>query len=547
MATAAIYARYSTDEQRPTSLEDQIRVCKEKAEREGYTVPEELIFRDAAISGTGKALKKRAGYHALLKAWEEEAFEALIVDQQCRLFRDDIECALMKQRIERTNVRVLTAEGFDTRTPSWQVQFGLLGIINEQYARENRHRVIRGMKGQLERGFQIADAPFGYYAEKKLDEEGEPIGTYWRVHEEDAKIVREMYWMRLQGKSFAGIAEALNNRGIASPRRARDGTPGHWRPASVMRLLGNTIYRGTFVWNGSSATAAKAKKEKRALETQEFARPELRLVNDDTWYRCNERSGLRKVRGGARHPFARLVSCGECGSVLTVSGSEPYKAMYCSSCAQERRVGVRQKGVPYVSVEGLRQVLLAVLRVIFSGDCVAEFKDTLRKRLEGRGSGELLEVKERLAKVRKASERLARKLREIDDDDEFIERELDAVRDERKQLEARLAKLDQTLSRQDKKSIERQLKANPLRHMLRILHAGAVAERSRAVLGRLFPRITLLARPRRFVAVYELELSKGVAFAEAAGTEVVEQGLTTCRVRVSTSAKRPVEWLVEIL
>lgn len=547
MATAAIYARYSSDEQRPTSLEDQVRLCKEKAEREGYTVPKSLIFRDAAISGTGKALKKRAGYHALLEAWEADGFEALIVDQQCRLFRDDLECALMKQRIERTGVRVMTVEGFDTRTLNWQVQFGLVGVINEQYSREHRHRVIRGMKGQLERGYQIADAPFGYDAEEELDKEGEPVGTHWSVNEERANIVRGMYRMRLEGKSFAGIAEDLNKRGIPSPRQSRDGTPGHWRPGSVLRVLRNTIYRGVFVWNGSCFTAAKAKKERRKVETEEFARPNLRLVDDETWYRCNERSGPRRLHGGAKHPFARLVACGECGSVLTVSGSEPYKAMYCSPCAQERRVGVRKGDVPYVSVEGLRQVLLVVLEEFFSADWVEEFKDTLRERLEGRGSTELLEVKERLAKVRKASERLARKLRDMDDDDEFIERELDGARVERKHLEERLAKLEQALSRQDKKAIETQLEVNPLRHVLGILHRGSMAERSRAALGRLFPRITLVERPRRHVAVYEVQLCRGVAFAEATHTQVVEQGLTTRRVRVSTSAKRPVEWVVEVL
>lgn len=547
MATAAVYARYSTDEQRPTSLEDQIRLCKERADREGYRVPRDLIFQDAAVSGTGKALKKRAGYHALLDAWEAGKFEALIVDQQCRLFRDGLECALMKQRIEQTGVRVLTTDGFDTRTTNWQVQFGLVGIIHEQYTREHRHRVIRGMKGQLDRGFQIADTPFGYDAEEELDEKGELVGTHWRINEERANIIRDMYQMRLAGKSFAGIAEELNTRGIHSPRCARDGTPGHWRPASVMRVLRNTIYRGVFVWNGSTFTAAKAKKEKREIKTEDFTRAELRLVDDDTWFRCNERSAPRKLRGGAKHPFSRLVSCGECGSVLTVSGSEPYKAMYCSVCAQERRVGMRKRSVPYVSVEGLRQVLLVVLEKVFAEHCVGEFKDTLRERLEGLGSKELVEVSERLARARRASERLARKLREMDDSDEFIEREFDAAREERKQLEARLAKLEQALSRQDKEAIEKQLKANPSRHVLQILHGGSMAERSRAVLGRLFPRITLVARPRRFVTVYELELSRGVAFAEVTNTQVVEQGLTMLRVRVSTSARRPVEWAVEIL
>lgn len=547
MATAAIYARYSTDEQRPTSLEDQIRLCTEKAEREGYSVPESLVFTDAAISGSEKGLEKRAGYRALIEAWEAGTFDALVVDQQCRLFRDDMECAIAKQRIERTGVRVMTAEGFDTAVTNWQVQFGLLGVINAQYLREMRHRVIRGMQGQLERGYQIGDAPFGYYAEKELDKDGESVGTHWRIKDDEAEIVRGMFKARLQGRSYAAIAEGLNAQGIKSPRRARDDTPGHWRPASVLRVLANTIYRGVSVWNGSAYTAAKAKKENRKLKCKEYLRPELRLVDDETWQRCNARTGPRKLRGGAKHPFSGLVMCGECGSVLSVSGSEPYKGMNCAACAQDRRVGVRSKPVAYASVEGLRQVLLAVLQELFTDDAVEEFKDTLRERLEGRSTGELLAVKEQLARVRRSSERLARKLREIDDDDEYIEREFDSAREERKRLEARLAQLEQELSRQDQHAIEKQLEVNPLQHVLRILHGGWSAARSGVLLARLFPRIVLVERPRRHVTVYELELSRGVAFAEATDSQVVEQGLVKLRTRVSTSAKRPVEWLVEIL
>ncbi len=35
---AALYARYSSDQQRAASIEDQFRVCRERAEREGWNV-----------------------------------------------------------------------------------------------------------------------------------------------------------------------------------------------------------------------------------------------------------------------------------------------------------------------------------------------------------------------------------------------------------------------------------------------------------------------------------------------------------------------------
>ena len=46
---AVIYARYSSDAQREASIEDQVRLCRELAERQGWEVAE--VYADHALSG----------------------------------------------------------------------------------------------------------------------------------------------------------------------------------------------------------------------------------------------------------------------------------------------------------------------------------------------------------------------------------------------------------------------------------------------------------------------------------------------------------------
>jgi len=46
---AVIYARYSTDLQSASSIEDQIRLCRERVEKENGAIVE--IYSDYAISG----------------------------------------------------------------------------------------------------------------------------------------------------------------------------------------------------------------------------------------------------------------------------------------------------------------------------------------------------------------------------------------------------------------------------------------------------------------------------------------------------------------
>ncbi len=47
----AIYARYSSDNQSNASIEDQVRQCKSRIEREGWTLIQ--VYSDAAIPPAG--------------------------------------------------------------------------------------------------------------------------------------------------------------------------------------------------------------------------------------------------------------------------------------------------------------------------------------------------------------------------------------------------------------------------------------------------------------------------------------------------------------
>src|SRR5882762_8513098 len=85
---AAIYARYSSDLQRESSIEDQIRKCREYAERHGYEVLDEYVCYDKAITGTGVADRK--ALQRLLDAVEQQPrpFDRLLVDDTSRLARN---------------------------------------------------------------------------------------------------------------------------------------------------------------------------------------------------------------------------------------------------------------------------------------------------------------------------------------------------------------------------------------------------------------------------------------------------------------------------
>ena len=72
----ALYARYSSDQQRAASIEDQFRVCRERAAREGWKIAG--AYKDSAISGDSMIL--RPGIQALLEDARRGLFEVVVAE-----------------------------------------------------------------------------------------------------------------------------------------------------------------------------------------------------------------------------------------------------------------------------------------------------------------------------------------------------------------------------------------------------------------------------------------------------------------------------------
>ena len=79
---AVIYARYSTDLQREASIADQVRICRQRIEREGWTLI--ATYNDAATSG---ASRLRPGYQKLLEDARAGAFDPAAARLQAQQFR----------------------------------------------------------------------------------------------------------------------------------------------------------------------------------------------------------------------------------------------------------------------------------------------------------------------------------------------------------------------------------------------------------------------------------------------------------------------------
>jgi len=88
MTRAVIYARYSSDNQRDASIEDQVRQCRARIDQEGWLAGE--VYSDHAISG---ATTLRPGYQKMLEDARAGRFEVLVAEALDRLSRESRGCS----------------------------------------------------------------------------------------------------------------------------------------------------------------------------------------------------------------------------------------------------------------------------------------------------------------------------------------------------------------------------------------------------------------------------------------------------------------------
>jgi len=162
----ALYARYSSDQQRAASIEDQFRVCRERAEREGWKVVG--CYKDSAISGDSVIL--RPGVQALLEDARRGAFEVLVAEALDRVSRDQADVRRSTSTALRRRDDRHPVGRRDQRAPC-RAQ----GHDERAVPEGPRGEDAPGLRGRVEAGKSGGGLCYGYDVVKSFDGAGDPV------------------------------------------------------------------------------------------------------------------------------------------------------------------------------------------------------------------------------------------------------------------------------------------------------------------------------------------------------------------------------------
>jgi site-specific DNA recombinase len=348
----ALYARYSSDNQRDASIADQFRICRAHAQKQGWHIVEE--YSDQAISG---ASLLRPGIQSLIADALSGRFDIVLAEAMDRLSRDQEDIAGLFKRFAFANVKLVTLSEGDVT----HLHVGLKGM-NALFLKDLADKVRRGLRGRVAEGKSGGGNSYGYDVVKSFDVKGEPVRGNRSINHIEAEVVRRIFREYATGMSPKQIAVRLNRAGVPGPAgRAWGFTTIYGSPKRGNGILNNEMYLGRIVWNrqrfikdpdtGKRVSRLNPREEWIVQEV-----PELRIVELDLWDAVKtrqqalkhspEQSGENSIweRRRARYLLSGLTRCGMCGggfsmiSATHLGCSTPRNKGSCSNRTAIKRV-----------------------------------------------------------------------------------------------------------------------------------------------------------------------------------------------------------------
>lgn len=302
----AAYCRVSTDkEDQLNSLETQKEFFLEYTKRTGDNLIK--LYADEGISGT--KIKNRKEFQRMLADAEKGLFDMVVVKDISRFARNTVDLLQSVRKLKALGIETQFLTANMTSMGNSEFVLTIFGALAQEESANTSKRIKFGKKMNAEKG-RVPNIVYGY---------DKTIGDYFNlsINEEEAKVICQMYkWYTDEGFGGAKIANMLNDRGIKTKRG------NNWSQNSVCRILTNEIYTGKII-NGKEEIAdflTGQRKEKDESEWLVTVRPELRIIDDETFDKAqdilkgrHDSFRITHERQSNKYLFSTLIKCKECG------------------------------------------------------------------------------------------------------------------------------------------------------------------------------------------------------------------------------------------
>lgn len=304
----AAYARVSTDsEEQLTSYEAQVDYYTKFIQKnENWEFVK--VYTDEGISATN--IKHRDGFNEMVKDALAGKIDLIITKSVSRFARNTVDSLVTVRELKANNVEVyFEKENIYTFDGKGELLITIMSSLAQEESRSISENVTWGQRKRFADGKLIMS--FGNFLGYKRGEDGQP-----EIVEKEAKIVRQIYKMFLEGKTPTYIAKYLTEHNIPTPRDKNI-----WRSTTVESILKNEKYKGAALLQKTFTTDFLTKKKK----TNEGEIPQYYVENSHPAIVSKEVYSLvqqefEKRKNSKNYMttsscFSGKIFCGNCGGL----------------------------------------------------------------------------------------------------------------------------------------------------------------------------------------------------------------------------------------
>src|SRR5262245_920790 len=270
-------------------------------------------------------------------------FQVLIMSEESRLGREQIETAYALKQIMDAGVRVFFYLEDRERTLDSAMDKVMLSLTNfaaEMEREKARQRTHDALLRKAKALYVPGGVVYGYTNFEVLSTEqgsdGRPkrLHVLRRINPEQAVVVQRIFELYASGLGITRIAKLLNAEHVPPPRRDR--SRHGWAPTAIREILHRELYRGVAIWNRTQKVVrGGTRRQRRRPETDwlRLSAPDLRIISDDLW----DQVRARMAKHGERLP--RIASGRLVGRPTALDGESPYLLTGFTRCACGGAIG----------------------------------------------------------------------------------------------------------------------------------------------------------------------------------------------------------------
>lgn len=329
---------------------------------DGYEIFE---FVDDGYSGTSM---NRPAMQELLRCVRQKKVDCIIVKDFSRFSRDYVEMGFyVEQLFPFLGIRFISVnDHYDSRVVQNQMMgmdLAFKALVNDLYSKDLSGKVISSLHSKKERGIYCsANCPFGY--RKKADGKNQV-----EIVPEEAKVIREIFRLTLEGYSSVDIAKKFHKEKIKTPveylaargvtHRKPLGKEFSWHHTTICKILRNDFYVGDVVYGKYEKDAVGGKNHlKPKSEWKITYHHHEPIIKREIFEEVQRTRGISKpYQPRKAHMLTGKILCGECGRALCYRDAKhPY--FYC----KDRYTTGNENCLKKVNIFLLEQMLVSAVQ-----------------------------------------------------------------------------------------------------------------------------------------------------------------------------------------